>query len=193
MPSLSLQRWFTERATSLDEIERAHRSLRGSGPGVRAATLQINQAYTMLLSGQFQGYCRDFHEECSVLLTLPITNPNIRKMAKYNLSFGLKLDRANPNPGNIGSDFDRLGLGFWPLVLSQRSQNGARRAALEELNAWRNAIAHQDFAPTMLVAGRPFLKLARVQSWRGACDGLVRSFDDVMQSYIQTTTGTVPW
>src|SRR5437870_2648350 len=78
MPSLSLQRWFTDRTASLDEMERAHRSLRGSGPGVRAATLQIHQAYTMLLSGQFQGYCRDFHGECVDFFVAPLADPALR-------------------------------------------------------------------------------------------------------------------
>ena len=193
MPSLSLQRWFAERAESLDELERAHRALRGSGPGVRTAMLQINQAYTMMLSGQFQGYCRDFHEECADYLIRPITDPNLFKMVSFNLAFGRKLDRGNPNPGNIGSDFDRFGVGFWPMVLAHRSQNLTRKAALEELNEWRNAVAHQDFAPAMLLAGRPHLQLGQVQAWRAACDGLARSFDDIMRTTIQTRTGTVPW
>jgi len=164
MPSLSLQRWFAERAAVLDEMERAHRALRGSGAGVRTATLQINQAYTVLLSSHFQGYCRDFHEECADLLVRPITDGRLREMALFNLTMHRKLDRGNPIAGNIGSDFGRFRLSFWPQVDALRPQNPARRIALDELNEWRNAIAHQDFAPTMLKAGRPTLTLARVQS-----------------------------
>jgi hypothetical protein len=193
MPSLSLERWFAERAASLDEMERAHRVLRGSGPGVRAATLQINQAYTMMLSGQFQGFCRDFHDECVDFLTAPIGDPDLHDMVVRNLILGRKLARGNPNAGNIGSDFDRFMVNFWPLVLVHRPQNPARRARLEELNEWRNAIAHQDFAPTMLRAGRLQLALARVQAWRADCDGLAESFDDVMRAFIQSRTGTAPW
>ncbi len=193
MPSLSLLRWFEERAASLDEMERAHRALRGSGPGVRAATLQINQAYTMMLSGQFQGYCRDFHEECADHLVRSIADRSLLEMVTQNLAFARKLDRGNPTPGNIGSDFDRFRIGFWPMVLAHRSQNLARKAAIVELNDWRNAIAHQDFVPAMLIAGRPHLQLGQVQGWRGASDGLARSFDEVMRIFIQSRTGTVPW
>jgi hypothetical protein len=56
MPSLSYQYWSTARAASLDEIESAHRSVGGSGPGRRYATQQINQAYALLLASQFQGF-----------------------------------------------------------------------------------------------------------------------------------------
>ena len=54
MPSLPLQEWFAERAATLDDIENAHHAVRGSGPGARAATQQINQAYVLLLVGQFR-------------------------------------------------------------------------------------------------------------------------------------------
>src|SRR5262245_31963645 len=80
-----------------------------------------------------------------------------------------------------------------PLVEAHRPQNPARRAALEELNTWRNAIAHQDFPAALLRAGRPSLTLAQVQAWRRACDGLARSFDDVLRNHLQTLTGTLPW
>jgi hypothetical protein len=194
MPSLALQRWFAERAASLDEMERAHRALRGTGPGVRAAMLRINQAYVMLLSSHFQGFCRDLHEESTDVLVASIMEPQLRLMVQENIAYGRKLNQGNPNAGNIGSDFDRLGLNFWPLVLAHRSPNATRRSALEELAKWRNAIAHQDFAPAMLHSGgQPQLQLGQVQTWRGACDGLARSFDEVMRASIQNRTGTVPW
>jgi len=62
MPSQALQKWLTVRATPLDDIEDAHRFLRGTGPGTRAASLQINQAYVVLLAAQFQG----FSETCTM-------------------------------------------------------------------------------------------------------------------------------
>jgi hypothetical protein len=53
MPSLALQEWSVQRAKALDEIEHAHRSVEGRGPGRRYLTQQINQAYAVLLSSQF--------------------------------------------------------------------------------------------------------------------------------------------
>jgi hypothetical protein len=193
MPSSSLQQWFAERAATLADVENAHRSVRGSGAGARAAAQQINQAYTMLLSAQFQGFCRDLHSECAGRLVTPVADPDLRETLSNNLAFGRRLDRGNPNPGNIGSDFGRLGLDFWTSVDTHRPENPARRAALEELNVWRNAIAHQDFSASMLRAGRPNLTLAQVRLWRKACDGLARSFDDVLRDHLRVLTGSTPW
>jgi hypothetical protein len=193
MPSLAVQRWFAERAFTLEVVESAHRSVRGSGPGARAATQQINQAYAVLLSAQFQGFCRDLHSECADLVVLPVADPNLRAMLGDNLLFGRKIDRGNPSPGNIGSDVGRFGLAFWSQVDAHHPQNPARKAAVEEMNDWRSAIAHQDFLPAMLRAGRPSLTLAQVQTWRKACDGLARSFEAVMRSHLRTLTGAAPW
>ena len=175
MPSSSLQRWVTERAGTLADVESAHRSVRGSGAGARAAAQQINQAYAVLLSAQFQGFCRDLHSECAGYLVASVADPNLQQMLGDNLLFGRRLDRGNPNAGNIGSDFNRLGLTFWSLVDARRPENAVRRLALEELSEWRNAIAHQDFSPSMVRAGRPALALAQVRVWRQACNGLART------------------
>jgi hypothetical protein len=118
---------------------------------------------------------------------------DLQDLYRLSLLFTRKLDRGNPSPSNIGSDFNRLALLFWPLVDAHRAQNPARRALLEELNEWRNAIAHQDFAPAMLRGGQPVLHLAQVQSWRKACEGLAPSFDEVMLTHIQVKTGIAPW
>jgi hypothetical protein len=193
VPSAALQEWSTVRATSLDEVEHAHRSVGGTGPGRRYATQQINQAYAVLLSSQFQAFCRDLHTECVGFLVAPVPVLQLRGMYRSSLLLNRKLDRGNPNVGNIGSDFNRLALLFWPEVDGHRPPNPSRRALLEELNEWRNAIAHQDFAPAMLRGGRPALQLAQVQGWRRACDGLAHSFDEVMHVHIQAKTGSAPW
>ena len=191
--SASVNQWLTSRAATLDTLETAHRSVRGTGPGAKAATQQINQAYALLLSAQFQGFCRELHVECADSFVDSLTDLNYQSVVLNSLVLNRKLDRGNPNPGNIGADFSRFKVAFWPLVDAHRAQNVARRDALEELNVWRNAIAHQDFAPTMLTAGQPHLTLAQVQKWRKACDGLARSFDDVLRVYLQGLLGTAPW
>jgi hypothetical protein len=102
------------------------------------------------------------------------------------------LDRGNPNPGNIGSDFNRFGLAFWHEVDHQDSRNAARQVLLVELNEWRNAIAHQDFNPAVL-GGSTRLPLVQVKAWRNACHGLAIAFDTVMHDWLQSLTGTAPW
>src|SRR5437588_8061644 len=102
MPSLALQRCSSGRVAALNEIEHAHRSVGGAGPGRRYMTQHINQAYAVLLSSQFQGFCRDLHEECVSCLVVPVVSAALLATYRNNLLFGLKLDAGNPNPGNIG-------------------------------------------------------------------------------------------
>jgi hypothetical protein len=193
MPSLALQDWSGRRAAALDEIEHAHRSVGGTGRGRRYLTQQINQAYAVLLSSQFQGFCRDLHAECVEHLAASIVSPILLATYRDNLSFGRKLDTGNPNPGNIGSDFNRLGLWFWPAVDADHPRNPQRSRGLATLNRWRNAIAHHAFAPDMYRGGRLSLHLAEVQNWRRACDGLARSFDTVLHTHLLGATGVAPW
>jgi hypothetical protein len=99
----------------------------------------------------------------------------------------------NPNPGNIGSDFNRLQLPFWAMVDIEHVRNPQRKQLLEELNTWRNAVAHQDFVAAMLKGGRAALQLIQVQAWRRSCEGLAQSFDVVLHKHIRLLTGTAPW
>jgi hypothetical protein len=192
MPSASLSQWKSARAKQLDEIESAHASVGGRLPGRRFATQQINHAYAMLLSSQFQGFCRDLHSECVDCLVRVMTPVSFRRAVLEEFFLVRKLDTGNPNPGNIGADFSRLDLDFRGLVYADHGRNNARREHLDSLNQWRNAIAHQDFDPARL-GGTTTLHLSTVRAWRTACDGLATSFDRVMSAYITRITGSNPW
>jgi hypothetical protein len=192
MHSVALQEWLTVRVPRLDEIEDAHRSIGGSGPGRRYATQQINQAYAMLLSAQFQGFCRDLHTECARFLANQLVPASCNSVIFESLTLNRKLDRGNPNPGNIGSDFSRLGLSFWREVESLDAHTTRRKSLLDELAEWRNAIAHQDFDVTKL-GGTIVLRLDRVRNWRSACHGLAQTFDQALASYLHRLIGLSPW
>lgn len=192
MPSVALHDWLTSRLVRLNEIEQAHQGIGGTGPGRRHATLQVNQAYAVLLSAQFQGFCRDLYTESMLALIKPISQPALRQTLKEEFSLHRKLDRGNPNPGNIGSDFNRLGLEFWKAVELVDSRNSQRKRSLEELNTWRNAIAHQDFDSSAL-GGSTVLRLSQVRAWRSICDALAGSFDRAMETFLAQTTGNNPW
>jgi hypothetical protein len=191
MPSASLLVWRKKRNVALDEIESAHRSVGGRGPGRRYATEQINHAYAVLMSSQFQGFCRDLHDECVDSLVQPVTLARLQTAVRESLVRDRKLDRGNASSGNIGSDYNRLGIFFWDEVKAFDSRGPSRQSRLEDLNKWRNAIAHQDFDPSIL--GTAPLQLRRVKGWRSACDGLASSFDEVMRIHIQSVIGQSPW
>src|SRR3954447_9356465 len=98
MPSLSLQQWLTMRTPALDEIEGAHRHVGGTGPGRRYATQQINQAYVVLLASQFQGFCRDLHEECIDHLARAMPSAELKRIVREEFRLHRRLDAGNPNP-----------------------------------------------------------------------------------------------
>jgi hypothetical protein len=191
MPSHSFNRWTGERSNALEEIAAAHASVGGEARGRRYATQQINHAYAVLLSSQFQGFCRDLHSECIDHL-VALVPPDLQAIVRDQFIWNRALDKGNPNPGNIGSDFGRFGLAFWTGVRADRHQNDRRQEYLEELNAWRNAIAHQDFDPDKL-GGTTILHLPTVRQWRSSINILAVSFDNVMGAYLQTFLGEAPW
>lgn len=191
MPSRSLIRWRSERCVALDEIEAAHQSIGGIGRGRRYATQQINQAYAVLLASQFQGFCRDLHSESADYLARAVTLASLGNAWLSTMKQGRRLDRGNAEPGNLGADFGRFGLAFWVEVRGLSIRNQSRQDRLEDLNDWRNAIARQDFNPTKL--GATTLQLQVVRQWRTACDGLARSFDEVMRRHVQFIIGRSPW
>lgn len=191
MPSASLLRWNGERSDALDEIEHAHVMVGGTERGRRYATQQINYSYATLLSSHFQGFCRDLHTECinPIVAIIPM---QLQKVMQMEFIWNRSLDRGNPHPGAIASDFNRLGIKIWTDVYALDARNERRRELLQELIDWRNAIAHQDFYP--IVSGNvPTLHLARVKGWRSAVNALASSFDRAMYNYLRGLLGGAPW
>jgi hypothetical protein len=189
MPSGSLRRWNDERIPALDEIENAHAVVGGSQRGRRYATQQINYAFAAILSSQFQAFCRDLHSE-SIDYLVTVVPTALQDALRVEFLLNRTLDRGNPHPGGIGSNFNRLGVDFWPEVYALHASNFRRRELLQELVHWRNAIAHQDFNP---VGGDSTLHLSKVKSWRSAVSALTVCFDRVMQSYLGGLMGVPPW
>jgi len=159
--------------------------------GRRWATDQLNHAYAVLLSSQFQGFCRDLHSECVDCLVRAVLPVALQEVIRAELLLDRALDRGNPNAGNLGSDFNRLGVKFWHEVKREGALNRRRESRLEALAAWRNAIAHQDFDPTKLEPER--LDLRTIRSWWSSCGALAGSFDVVMKGDLRSATGSEPW
>jgi hypothetical protein len=128
MPSISLLDWRAWRRDKLDEIKEAHYALGGSGRGRRYATEQLNYAYAMLLSSHFQGFCRDLHTECVQHLVRKAPD-DLQNVVRRGLVIQRRLDRGNPNPGNIGADFARLDLPIWDQANALDRRTGQRKTA----------------------------------------------------------------
>ena len=189
MPSRSLQEWQKRRQTPLRELRDAHRQVGGLRRGRRWATRQINHAYAVVLASQFQGFCRDLHEECvshcaaallanSVRLSETVSAASVRWIA------GMRYE-------TISRDFRRFRTDIWRDGRSLDPQTQMRQNMLEDLNSWRNAIAHDDFTHPA-VAGKT-MTLHQVTDYHRACNRLAVTFDAVMRTQLNQLLGSWPW
>jgi hypothetical protein len=190
--SYAYQKWSAERAKRLDEIASSHAAVGGTSRGRRFTTLQINQSYAVMLTSQFQGFCRDLHDECIDHFVNSLSPPALQTTIRQLLEQGRKLDSGNPNRDNVINDFRRFGIDFWAEVESRDTRVQLWQGRLKMLTDWRNAIVHQDFDPQKLHRINT-LTLNHVRQWRKTCNGLARVFDAVMRDYLRKVTGVGPW
>lgn len=189
--SFSHHRWATERAGRLDELELAHAAVGGTGPGLRAATRQLNHGYAVLVAAEFQGFCRDLHTEAAEAFAAGVPAGH-RDVVIHALTDGRQLDRGNATATTIRADFHRFNK-FDVWAAADRLADGrALRRGLEELNAWRNAVAHSDFEPARL-GGTILLRVARVRRWRANCRRLARVLDRAAADELFARAGARPW
>ncbi len=143
----------------------------------------------MLLASQFQGFCRDRHSEAADFIASATQPTALRPVMKERLVAGRQLHSGNAQPGSIGSDFGRFFASkFWDEVDKLDASYNSRRAELERLNKWRNAIAHQDFGEV----GSQGLRLAQVRRWRANCNVLATAFDRVLGRRLRALVGSTP-
>jgi hypothetical protein len=192
MASRAYSAWFPGAQRAWDEIESAHAAVGGKGRGRRYATQQINQAYAVSVSAQFQSFCRGLHSDAADVVADAVQPRAAGEILRARIIEGRKLDTGNANPANLGSDFGRLGIEFWQAAIIIDPRNVSRKHQLEQLNVWRNAIAHQYFDPAKL-RGITHLHLEHVRRWRRNCEALALSFDETIRRHLQGLLGASPW
>ncbi len=196
MPSTALGTWRGESAARLNKLA-AHRRVGGSTAGRRTETEQINWALILRLSAEFQGFARELHSvgaDMFVQWAAP-TDVRLANVIANLLTQGLALDRGNPNPGNVGSDFARFGLSWWPALERRDQRTPTRQAQLERLNRARNAIAHGRPAELIPLRDEGYpLTLDTVRRWRQALNGLAVTMDVELSDHLSTLFGRPrPW
>jgi hypothetical protein len=199
VPSAALTRWKNDRTSRLGYTD-AHcivlfappaTALQVVGPPLAPPLLaqESLQGYVMLVSGHFQGFCRDLYTECSQICAAAVP-AGLRPTVQAQFAAELRLNTGNPTAENIRKDFERFG--FLLNFAIAHPANPLRLTHLGHLNYWRNAVAHQKATPPP--PGVPtILNLADVQVWRGSCDGLATSLDDRMYSELFRIRGVAPW
>ena len=144
------------------------------------------RGYVLLISGHFQGFCRDLYTEC-VQVTATKLAPELQATVEMQFSAELKLNSHNPTVETIRKDFERFAV---YLDFSADPANGPRITDLGQLNKWRNTIAHQNPRPPI---GSLPLVLAAVQQWQTSCDGLATWLDDKMYQEMFRINKSAPW
>jgi hypothetical protein len=196
MPSRALQRWESSKQVELDRLEAAHAAVGGTGVGRRTATQQINDAYIVLIAAYFQQYCRDLHTEAATALASTVKPTDLREMIQAAFIRNRQLDRGNAQPSSLGSDFGILGLNLWDTLKAMNKLNPKRQQRLEQLNIWRNAIAHQSFKhkpdDAAKVAGTT-RNLDFARACRSSCLALAREIDKAVGKHVAKHVDPAPW
>lgn len=191
MPSIALLQWRNDRMLRLGHTDAHCAALFAAPPPAAPSPLaqESLQGYVMLLSGHFQGFCRELYTECSQICT-SVVPAGLVPTVQGQFVAELKLNSGNPTVENIRKDFERFG--FLLDLAGATPANAVRVSHLGHLNYWRNAVAHQRAAPPP--PGVPaVLTLALVQTWRASCDGLATSLDGIMRGELFRILGVAPW
>lgn len=188
MPSAALTRWHIDRMPRLAETDAHCDALLAAPPPHPLLAEECLQGYAMLLSGHFQGLCRDLYTECAqqCAATVPA---RLLSTVQTQFSAELKLNSGNPTVENIRKDFERFG---FLLDFAADPANGLRVTHLGHLNYWRNAAAHQKATPPP-PGVPPVLALADLRNWRASCDGLATWLDAIMYQELLRILGAAPW
>lgn len=191
MPSAALIRWQNDRMPRLGLMD-AHCAGLFAPPfaaPVPPLAQESLQGYVVLVSGHFQGFCRDLYAECAQIC-VAAAPAGLRTTMQAQFAARLALDTGNPTITNIRADFERFN--FLLDLDGADPGNPQRVTHLGHLNYWRNHVAHQKSTPPP--PGVPaVLTLADIQAWRASCDGLAISLDDIMTQELTRILGVAPW
>jgi hypothetical protein len=185
--------WSTDAVARLDELERIHADARGSGPGRRWGTEQLNRSMFVALVAQFQTYSRDLHDE-AIDVHVTQANPQQAGVLRVLLTQGRLLDKGNPRSSALGSDFGRLGFQLVPAV---RAQGAGVSAALDELDVlvdFRNAVSHGNDSQLAAIVASGVIKptLPSYRRFRKLVQGLVGTLDQVVATQLSAVLAVAP-
>jgi hypothetical protein len=127
--SSGLDKWIEERCVGLDSLENVHGKVTGKQRGRQRATGHLNRALFVALSAEFQGFCRDLHEDAAIHITESIRlapenakiapvvlNALVRERVLSDIAKSEKerrLDKGNANVAALATDYSMLGMDLW--------------------------------------------------------------------------------
>jgi hypothetical protein len=198
MTSLAIREWDGPRKARMKELHDVHTQVGGAGSGRRWKTQQINWALALRTAGEFQGFCRDLHDEAAEYFATQSggLNAQLVGIVRTRLTVGRRLDLGNATPGNLGDDFSRFGMNLWPSLNLRHPAAPDWNKALEALNDCRNGIAHSDEAKIdrLRRAGWPLSQLATIKRFQATTDKVARAMDTEVSDHLaRLFGGGAPW
>lgn len=193
MPSTALHAWQSARRQRLQNLFDAYVALGDSDSEDHWKTEQVTWALVLLLAAEFQGFCRDLHDQAGIAFARATACENLRleRVLRDQLAHNRVLDRGNAHPGSLGADYDRLGMELWGALNTQWPVEANEwKRTLTGLNDARNAIAHSHGGKVAALD----LQLSTVQTWRSSLDGLAVAMDNIVGEYLAGMFGSIdPW
>ena len=180
MTSPALEAWRSSRLPRLDRLLAAHPNSAGSSTDP-AVSDEWSQALVLRLASEFQGFCRDLHDDAVQAIVTAVTPPvsPLRVMLLEGLTVGRGLDRFSADPRTIKDDFRRLGLDLWVLVGTGRAEStSVWREGLRLLHRARSGVVHDDAEAIEAVRGEGWpIQLDTVWRWRNLLDEMATAMD----------------
>lgn len=197
MPSDALVHWNEVRRRRLEELYTAHHAVGGTKLGRRTATEQLNWSVVLRLAAEFQGYCRDLHDEMrqQIVTSTYTMGAAHQEVLDRALVEQRRLDKGNANRSTIREDFMRFGFNLLDETKSGHRHGAGWLDRLEDLNTARNAAAHSNtVALPQCLAPTGYLRLAQVKKWDRATQGLSQLMDRICSQHLQRLLGgDAPW
>lgn len=194
MTSIALANWRSSGLGRLAELEGVH-SLLGSGPGRRWGTTQLNRSLFLALMAQFQGYCRDLHDEAArVHVNSAIEGQ--KQTLHLLIRQGRRLDTHNPRRSVLGHDFGRLGFSLLEDLNGSGAATVGRLDLLDSLVDYRNAIAHGNEAAIAALEAEGRVKATKksYMDHRLSLDRLAGTIDSTVAAGLARVLGIPqPW
>lgn len=201
--SVALQRWLSERATSIERLARAHAAMgEVEGPGTpRELGRPLAHAYIIRMVAEFQGFARDLYDLAAEhLVTVAAPPEDLVSLLTTAIKRGRQIDTGNATLVALRSDFGRLGLRNLEGKLAARypqwdgDKGGTDLVRYSALVNVRNALAHgnQQQTDELRRQGR----LDTVTWGRKQLPVLnraARGLDRVVWEHIREQTGRAPW
>ncbi|MGV9971129.1 hypothetical protein [Nocardia beijingensis] len=190
-----MQRWNGDRRKALDSLESAHTAVTGGRRGRQYATEHLNLALFVSLAAEFQGFCRDLHDEAAEAIASQVGAPGDAVVVLFRsaLTRARGLDKGNAQPGALGNDFYILDIPLWDdLEAKYPTRKKQWNATLTSLNEARNAIAHRNDDQLAKVKLKHPLNLATFRRWRSSLNGAAAGFDYVVGAYLKDSAA-VGW